>query len=571
MNNIKKPPLLLLFITFLLVSCYLFILSDGPFFDFIRLKSVDSMFQLRSKWRPPLQHLRELVIVGVDDESCYKMDRVWPWSRDVYAIFLDHMAVLGPKVIGMDFSFIGKSQNPKVDEWFAESLKENRNVILPAHFSPDGLYIMPLDTFAASVKGYGFIDKLIDSDSVCRRALAMMTLDVSQGTVYSFGVQVAYASLGLAPAENVEVKNHRLFFSYPQSTEPARKKEEVPIDSRGRMWLSYRYGYKDFTYIPYWKIIADKVPKREIEGKIVLVGPVSDLFHDIHPTPIGRMPGVCLTANEILAILDHDFLRPLFGESERPMLLVLTLFLVFLFQYFESSRKFFVFLVSEALIYAGSLGLFFFKNRILEPFSPLFVAALAYAGSVLHERLRIFLERMALQESMGMDGLTGLRSVNYFSLKLRSEFQRRRRAGHEFCVAHLDVDGLGEVNRSYGHEKGNAVLIFLAQTLKSGLRNYDTAVRYGEDQFALVISGSSETGALQCLARIKSMVEEHAFGSPEGNFKVTLSGGLCGGNRTEIRSADALNLCAIQALSRAKSEGKGRVYSYSPTSSLKSA
>ena len=122
MKTKRAVPLTLLTINVAFVLSYVFFLSKTTLFVNWRLKSIDSEFSMRVKYPLPNSHLSDVVIVGIDEASYRKIDRPLPWGREIFAVFLENLKKLEPKVIGMDFTFIGKSVDPRADQWFAEAL-----------------------------------------------------------------------------------------------------------------------------------------------------------------------------------------------------------------------------------------------------------------------------------------------------------------------------------------------------------------------------------------------------------------------------------------------------------------
>ncbi len=97
------------------------------------------------------------------------------------------------------------------------------------------------------------------------------------------------------------------------------------------------------------------------------------------------------------------------------------------------------------------------------------------------------LRRQALSDS-----LTGLGNLRRLFEVLEAEICRTKRTEREFTLLLLNLDGLKEINDRFGHPAGNRALCRLAQILADCCRSVDTAVRQGEDEFALVLP---ETGA----------------------------------------------------------------------------
>lgn len=566
----KIPPYLaVLFFSVAVSLGYTLALSHTPLFASIRLKTIDSLFQWRSAYFTRFSKTQDIVVVGVDDESYQRMNRSWPWGREVFAVGLDNLKKLKPKVIGIDFAFVGKGKDTAEDEWLAKSIAKNGNVILSAYFNENGTFVTPVGRLKESALGVGFVDKPLDRDGVGRRANFIVELAGKRGISYSLGSEMACAFLGLKPSQSIRSSDQKITFALASLRDSSPLvKADVPTDKNRQLWLSYRYKPKKVAYFSYWQIMAGQVPPGALEEKIVLVGPVSAIFHDSNPTPLGIMPGVFSIANEILMILDGDFIQEAFPNGLGVLLLALAVIFAFIFYNFSYVTKLVILLCLEFLLYGVSLYLFVTFNLLLEPFSLMFVAATSYLVALFYDGLVTFLENIELQRLVIMDSLTGLYGYRYLAVRLETEFKRHSATRVEFFGVMLDVDFFKKVNDEYGHEEGNRVLTAVARVLKNGVRSYDVVARYGGEEFFLILFNVNEKGAYQTVERIRVAVEADTFCTMKGNFKVTISAGICSNKNPEVRSKDDLVRLADHALYQAKSSGRNRTNIYRQGSSL---
>ncbi|MFM7533001.1 MAG: GGDEF domain-containing protein, partial [Rubrivivax sp.] len=121
----------------------------------------------------------------------------------------------------------------------------------------------------------------------------------------------------------------------------------------------------------------------------------------------------------------------------------------------------------------------------------LIVATMMPAAAVLAARVSTLRERMRVQrtelehalvrieELATHDALTGTVNRRHMASLLEGERQRSVRSGHVFCLAVLDVDGLGQVNASLGEGSGDALLRAMALEAQKGLRLSDRIGRWG--------------------------------------------------------------------------------------------
>ncbi len=106
------------------------------------------------------------------------------------------------------------------------------------------------------------------------------------------------------------------------------------------------------------------------------------------------------------------------------------------------------------------------------------------------------------------DPLTGLANYRLLIDRLGSEIKRYGRDGHPFSILLLDLDGLKKINDAHGHVVGSLALCRMAEVLHLSCRAIDTPARYGGDEFALVLPGTSAEAAGRVARRISQRLSE---------------------------------------------------------------
>jgi diguanylate cyclase (GGDEF)-like protein len=117
-------------------------------------------------------------------------------------------------------------------------------------------------------------------------------------------------------------------------------------------------------------------------------------------------------------------------------------------------------------------------------------------------------EYKKLQRNAGTDALTGLYNRRLFTEYFEKELNRARRYGLPLGLVILDLHRFKEVNDTYGHPRGDDVLIAAASTFQKALRTSDSAFRIGGDEFALLLPQTDPDQALALSRRVEAVFAE---------------------------------------------------------------
>jgi len=123
------------------------------------------------------------------------------------------------------------------------------------------------------------------------------------------------------------------------------------------------------------------------------------------------------------------------------------------------------------------------------------------------------------------DDLTEAYNRRYFEQYLDEEFVRARRYTSNISLIFFDVDNLKEVNVKYGHLTGSKILQEVAHRIILTVRGIDKVVRYGGDEFCIVLPETDTQGAYQVADRIRNTIASRPFRVTE-NAQVTLTGSM---------------------------------------------
>jgi diguanylate cyclase (GGDEF)-like protein len=155
---------------------------------------------------------------------------------------------------------------------------------------------------------------------------------------------------------------------------------------------------------------------------------------------------------------------------------------------------------------------------------------------LVSQRLEFRRTRQALISTSIQGELTRLQSftdplTEIYNRRSLEEMVRRftsqaRRASTPLTLLMADVDRFKEVNTRFGHLTGDMVLTEMAALLKNCVRGSDAVIRYGGDEFLVILADSDREGALRVIDRIHTFLDEWNAARPLKNFKVSLSVGM---------------------------------------------
>lgn len=184
---------------------------------------------------------------------------------------------------------------------------------------------------------------------------------------------------------------------------------------------------------------------------------------------------------------------------------------------------------------------------------------------------RAFLEKIWEIEEVSQrartDSLTGLANRRFFDEQLRRVIAETDRFGGTSSLIIADIDLFKNVNDTYGHEAGDAVLRQVGKVLSDGVRTVDICARYGGEELAILLPQTPVAGAAELAERLRKAIEERAVLFEGAAIHVTASFGIAGYPET-VPHGDWLFPAADRAMYAAKSGGRNCVKSSSATDGM---
>jgi diguanylate cyclase len=170
----------------------------------------------------------------------------------------------------------------------------------------------------------------------------------------------------------------------------------------------------------------------------------------------------------------------------------------------------------------------------------------------------------ALQEEMAEtrqllneDALTGTLNRRGLDQTLTREIARAQRGDGVLSLSMVDLDFFKKVNDEFGHEAGDQMLVHFASLIKSIMRKSDALVRYGGEEFTLILPDTDARGAHFVLARLQQLMSKSPLEYEGRKINTTFSAGIATLHPDE--NGHALLRRADEALYAAKNSGRNLI------------
>ena len=195
--------------------------------------------------------------------------------------------------------------------------------------------------------------------------------------------------------------------------------------------------------------------------------------------------------------------------------------------------------------------------------------ALQQVSSLEDDLQRLEVRTATLEDQHRRDALTGVFNRGYLDIVIEKEFRSAQAGAWPLSLVFVDLDRFKQVNDTYGHPAGDAVLIATAKLILDVVRDGDYVARYGGEEFVIVLAGIGMSAAQRVCERLLSRLRttEHVF--PGGAIRATASLGLathCA--ETPFSSAAQLIASADRCMYSAKEAGRDRLVHYHPSANV---
>ena len=165
-----------------------------------------------------------------------------------------------------------------------------------------------------------------------------------------------------------------------------------------------------------------------------------------------------------------------------------------------------------------------------------------------------------LKQEAQTDAKTGLLNARHFNKLFTEEFDRALRFNRPLTLIVADLDLMRNINNTYGHLAGDAVLAGIGEIIRTTVRKYDLAARFGGEEFCIVLPEVEAASALAMAERLRAAIESAEFVSStsQSPIRATLSIGIACFPRDATTTTDLMHAADV-AVYHAKLAGRNRV------------
>jgi diguanylate cyclase (GGDEF)-like protein len=164
-----------------------------------------------------------------------------------------------------------------------------------------------------------------------------------------------------------------------------------------------------------------------------------------------------------------------------------------------------------------------------------------------------------LREQATRDALTKIWNRRTILEILEREIDRAQREMSPLSLAMGDLDHFKQINDTFGHLAGDAVLCEAVRRMKASIRSYDSLGRFGGEEFLFTLPGCEASAAVRLAERIRQEIASRPIEWQGRAIQVTASFGVTSLPLSQRSTAEALLRLADEALYQAKQQGRNRV------------
>jgi len=349
----------------------------------------------------------KLIGIAIDESSLDKISRRWPWQRSVYGRLIRILDGEGVNTVGIDLALIGKSEDKEDDAALRDTLCSVSCRAVLAYFFDykKALPVFPLMQENTPCYSLGMINTPMDKDGKVRRLRGF--IEVENKSYYSFPLAVSAVFLNRHPQDLAE---------------------SLPLFKDKTFYINYLLNSKDILRVSFYDVLEGLTGLKKrygqdfLRGALVVVYPEANIFHDVYPTPLGRMSGGIIHLNGIADIISGRFLK-----DNHILTIVFLLFSLACVFYLLTHFSF-----ALGGVFASGLLLFNFWAAVLLGSSGMrfdyprtfFAAALFFTAGSIYKYTSFLAQLLKIKNKATIDPLRGLFTLRYFYYRLGLELKK---------------------------------------------------------------------------------------------------------------------------------------------------
>jgi adenylate cyclase len=257
--------------------------------DGLEYWSLSQLFERRGERAPAAP----IVIVTIDESTFAELNIQWPFPRAMHAELLSNIAAGGPLAIGVDLIFdTPSSRGPADDDALGAAVALAGNVVLGAGAAEETQPFYrrqtlnpPIPVIRRGAAGVAPVNMYADRDSAIRRVPLWLALGDDRLAGFDTQLHALLARKGVSVA---------------------------PLPAGASALINFNGGPRTYPWVSYYRVLNREVPPDYFKGKVVLIGPTTELLHDQFRTafaPGGNMPGVEIHANALETLIRGTAIR----------------------------------------------------------------------------------------------------------------------------------------------------------------------------------------------------------------------------------------------------------------------
>ncbi len=172
-----------------------------------------------------------------------------------------------------------------------------------------------------------------------------------------------------------------------------------------------------------------------------------------------------------------------------------------------------------------------------------------------HKVDELYSMTQTLEEQASIDVLTGTFNRMKFEEFFNLEFQKAKMQRNKLSIILFDIDKFKSINDTYGHDVGDEILKDIAKIISKNVRSTDTLSRWGGEEFAILLPGTTFDSAKIVANNLKNTIADHKFKSIDGTITASFGVAVCNDEDNQEKLFKRVD----KALYKAKNSGRNLV------------